>query len=102
MELNKQHVEVKLGIRNKKEIEINNTGLRATFESILTCATQGIALRGHLNENETGNLWNLVHLVSRFNSNNDSFLSLKKEKYKFMSPENQNEIEGLLYYEYRI
>ena len=40
MELNKQHVEVRLGIRNKKEIEINDTGLRGTFDGILTCATQ--------------------------------------------------------------
>ena len=96
MELNKQHVEVKLGIRNKKEIEINNTGLRVTFDSILTCATQGIALRGHRDEKETDNLWNLVHLVSRFNSNSDSFFSSKEEKYKFMSPEIQNEIVGLM------
>ena len=43
MELNKEHVEVKLGIRNKKEIEINNTGLRVPFDSILTLATRGIA-----------------------------------------------------------
>ena len=96
MELNKQHVEVKLGIRNKKEIEINNTGLRVTFDRILTRATQGIALRGHRDEKETGNLWNLVHLVSRFNSNSDSFFSSKEEKYKFMSPEIQNEILGLM------
>ena len=46
MELNKQHAEVKLGIPNKKEIEINNTVLRVTYDSILTCATQGFALRG--------------------------------------------------------
>lgn len=51
---------------------------------------------GHRNEKETGNLWNLVHLVSRFNSNSDSFFSSKEEKYKFMFPEIQNEIVGLM------
>lgn len=45
MELNKQRVEFKLEIRNKKEIEISNTGLLTTIDSILTCATQEIALR---------------------------------------------------------
>ena len=43
MELKKEHVEIKLGIRNKKEFEINKTGLRVTFDSILTCATRGIS-----------------------------------------------------------
>ena len=78
MELNKQHVEVRLWIRNKKENEINYTGLGGTFDSILTCATQGIALRGHHNEKETGNLWNLVHLVSRTVIAIRSFLERKK------------------------
>ena len=42
MEVNKQQLEVKLGIRNKKEIEINNTGLHVAFDSILSCPTRGI------------------------------------------------------------
>ena len=56
MEFNKQHIEDTMEIRNKKEIETNMNGLRATFDSILTCATKGIALRGHGDKKNTSNL----------------------------------------------
>ena len=75
MELNKQNVDVKLRQNRSEEIRRNRVGLSVTFDSLMTCATQGIALRGHGYERKTGNLWNLVYLVSRFNEDVNKYLS---------------------------
>ena len=56
---------------------------------------QGIALRGHGDERKTGNLWNLLWLVSRYNNDVNSYLN-GESSTKFMSVDIQNEMLKLL------
>ena len=88
MELNKSKVDN----TRRDEITINRTGLRAVIDSVITCGTQGIALRGHGDEKETGNVWNMVHLISRFNEDAKMYFSGSESKIKFLSTEIQNQM----------
>ena len=56
---------------------------------------QGIALRGHGDEKKTGNLWNLLWLVGRYNNDVNSCLN-SESKTKFMSADIQNEMLKIL------
>ncbi|KAI6647807.1 Zinc finger MYM-type protein 1-like [Oopsacas minuta] len=63
----------------------------------MTCANQGISLRGHGDEKQAGNLWNLVPLGSRFNKDAKKYFSNdSNSKIKFLSPGIQNEMIKLL------
>lgn len=75
----------------KKEFSVNRTALKAVFESVRFCGQQGIALRGHRDEEHTANFHNLMNLIGKFDSNVSQYLS-SSEKFKFLSKDTQNEI----------
>ena len=45
------------------QFELNRMGLKAVFESVRLCGHQGLALRGHRDENNTANLNCIVYLI---------------------------------------
>ena len=95
MEQNKHIVDYKVDRIKLDEIERNRTGLRAIFDCLMTCATQGLALRGHGDEKETSNIWYLTSLVSRFNQEVNTYFAAGT-RLKFMSPDIHNEIIKLM------
>ena len=66
-------------------------GLRAVFESIRLCGHQGLALRGHRDENNTANLNCIVNLIGKFNIMVNQYLTAES-KMKYLSPGIQNEV----------
>ncbi|KAI6655637.1 hypothetical protein LOD99_11384 [Oopsacas minuta] len=92
MELNKQNCDPMFETKRSEEIRRNRVGLRVTFDNFMTCATQG-----HGDEKQTGNLWNLVSLVSRFNKDAKKYFTNDSDsKIKFLSSGIQNEMIMLL------
>ena len=65
------------------------------FDCVRLSGKQGIALRGHGDERKTGNLWNLLWLVSRYNNAVNNYLN-GESSTKFMSVDIQNEMLKLL------
>ena len=75
----------------KEEFSANKSGLKAIFENVRFCVQQGIALRGHRNEEYTANFHCLMNLIGKFDPKVFKYLS-SAEKYKFLSKDIQNEM----------
>lgn len=88
MELNKPIIDDRIDRIKRDDTLHIRTDLRAVFDSVMTCATQGLALRRHRDE-EGSNIWNLVRLISKFNEDINEFL-FASLRLKFMSLEIQN------------
>ena len=95
LEQNKHIVDYRVGRIKLDAIERNRTGLRAIFDCLMTCATQGLALRGHGHEKDTSNIWNLSSLVSRLNQEVNTYFAAGT-RLKYMSPEIHSEIIKLM------
>ena len=64
---------------------LNRMGHRAVFESIRLCGHQGLALRGHRDENNTANFNCIVNLIGKFNIMVNQYLTAES-KMKYLSP----------------
>ena len=84
-----------LGNRTAEEQRKNRLALTAVFDCVRYCGKQGIALRGHGLEKKTGNLWNILWLLGRYNKDINAYLT-SASTTKFLSPEIQNEMLKIL------
>ena len=75
----------------KEESLVNRTALRAIFENVRLCGQQGMALRGHRDEEYTANFNCLMNLIGKFDSKVSKYLS-SSAKFKFCSKDIQNEV----------
>ena len=93
--LDDSNIQVLLRKRTTEEQAKNRFALTAVFDCVRLCGKQGIALRGHRDEKTTGNSWNLLWLVGRYNNDVNNYLK-SKSKTKFMSADIQNEMLKIL------
>ena len=66
--LDDSNIQVTLRKRTTKGQAKNRLALTAVFDCVCLSGKQGIALRGLGDEKKTGNLWNLLWLVGRYNN----------------------------------
>ena len=93
--LDDSNIQVVLRKRTTEEQAKNRLALTAVFDCVRLSGKQGIALRRHVDEKKTGNLWNLLWLVGRYNNDVNSYLNFES-KTKFMSADIQNEMLKIL------
>ena len=91
IEMNAHEQRLTLRKATINEYTVNRRGLKAVFESVKLCGQQGLALRGHRNEEKTGNLNCIVNLIGKFNPMVEKYLA-SESKMKFLSPGVQNEV----------
>ena len=78
-----------------QEQKKNRLALTAIFDCVRYCGMQGIALRGHGDEKKSGNLWNLLWIIGRYNADINSYMT-SQSSIRFLSPEIQNEMLTIL------
>lgn len=96
---NSGSISQKLDLQQSKIIAENQKYLVTILETLLFCAKQCIALRGH-NENyqsdNQGNLLELLKMRSQDNSIFEKYFSNKEKIFRYVSPEYQNMFLNLL------
>lgn len=96
---NSGSISQKLDSQQSKIIAENRKYLVTILETLLFCAKQCIALRGH-NENyqsdNQGNLLELLKMRSQDNSIIEKYFSNKEKTFRYVSPEYQNIFLNLL------
>ena len=93
--LDDSEMQVCPGNKTKKEQRKNRLTLTAIFDCVRHCGKQGIALRGHGNEKKSGNIWNLLWLLGRYNADINTYLN-SDSSTKYLSPDVQNEMLKIL------
>ena len=88
-------MQVCLGNKTKEEQRKNRLTLTAIFDCVRHCGKQGIALRGHGNEKKSGNIWNLLWLLGRYNTDINTHLN-SESSTKYLSPDVQNKMLKIL------
>ena len=63
---------------------------------VLDLPVAQVALSGHGDEKETGNMWNMVHLITRFNEDAKKYFPGSESKIKFLSSEMLNEMMRIM------
>ena len=91
IEMNAHEQRLGLGKATINEYTLNKTGLKVMFKSVKHYGQQGLALRGHRNEDQTANLNCIVNLIVKFNPMVERYLT-SESKMKFLSPCIQNEV----------
>lgn len=97
--LKRGSVTVQLISQRASEIEENKKYLESICETLLFCARQGIALRGHDEKEDSSNKGTFLELLNLRSKDNDLVKKffMKKEKYfSYSSKEIQNEILELM------
>ena len=76
----------------KEEFLLNRTALKAIFKAVFElCGQQGIALRGHRDEESTSNFHCLMNLIGKFDPKVCKYVT-SEEKTKYLSKDIQNEV----------
>lgn len=97
--LRKGSVAVQVISQRASEIEENKKYLKLVCESLLFCARQGIALRGHDETENSGNRGTFLELMNLRSNDNaliKKFFSDKGKYFSYISKEIQNEILELM------
>ena len=94
-DINKTSINAAIENYRAELVEKNRQYLRHLITSVIFLAKQGLALRGHREIDDSLNRGNFLELIE-LRSNELSILKDKSIQFKYVSPDNQNEIIDLL------
>ena len=83
----RHNIAQKVDIKRAKERQDNRLGLKAVLDTVMFLARQGLALRGH-----TDNESNFQQLLQTLGRHNENVLKFSKTRHNWSSPDIQNEM----------